>query len=82
MHKSKGKFSDILHKGFKPDKWFVEIDFCCSRTDADGWGNLPNVCFIFFLPTMVSQQDVAADGGGPDQAAAESQGGAGTPDAS
>jgi len=30
---------------------------------------------------MISQQDVAADGGGADQAAAESQGGAGTPDA-
>jgi hypothetical protein len=49
MHKSKGKFSGVLHKGFKPDKWSVEIDFCCSRSDAEGWGNLPNVCFIFFF---------------------------------
>ncbi|KAL5660337.1 hypothetical protein ACJX0J_027462, partial [Zea mays] len=29
--------------------WSVEIDFCCSRTDAEGWGNLPNICFIFFF---------------------------------
>jgi len=27
MHKSKGKLSGVLHKGFKPDKWSVQIDF-------------------------------------------------------
>ena len=36
MHKSKGKLSGVLHKGFKPDKWSVEMDFCCSR-GAGGW---------------------------------------------
>lgn len=36
MHKSKGKLSGVLHKGFKPDKWSVEIDFCCSW-GAGGW---------------------------------------------
>jgi hypothetical protein len=58
-----------------------------SISVAPGWMPKDGVTYLtsalfFFLPTMVSQQDVAADGGGPDQAAAESQGGAGTPDAS
>jgi hypothetical protein len=36
----------------------------------------PNICFVcLFFPTMmlISQQDVVADGGGPDQATVESQ---------
>ncbi|AQK79402.1 Regulator of Vps4 activity in the MVB pathway protein [Zea mays] len=39
----------LSNSGQLPYKWSVEIDFCCSRTDAEGWGNLPNICFIFFF---------------------------------
>jgi len=46
----------------------------------DGQPNVLTSAAVFGFP-MISQQDVVADGDGPDQAAAESQGGADTPDA-
>ena len=37
MHKSKGKLSGVLHKGFKPDKWSVQIDFRPLPLPLPGW---------------------------------------------
>jgi hypothetical protein len=40
MHKSRGKLSGVLHKGFKPDKWSVQIDFLSLPPRGGGglWG--------------------------------------------
>jgi hypothetical protein len=82
MHKSKGKFSGVLHKASSlTSGLWRSISAARDRMPKDGATYLTPALF-FFLPTMVSQQDVDADGGGPDQAVAESQGGAGTPDVS
>lgn len=81
MHKTKGKLSGVLHKGFKPDKWSVhQIGFRLLPRRAGVrrvWEILTSALVLLWFP----QQDVAADGGGADQAAAEPQGGAGAPDA-
>ena len=37
MHRSKGKLSGVLHKGFKPDKWSVQIDFRPLPLPLPGW---------------------------------------------
>jgi hypothetical protein len=39
-------------------------------------GNLTSALFVYFFPTMmlISQQDIVVDGGGLDQANAESRG--------
>lgn len=53
MHKGKGKLSGVLHKGFKPDKWSVGIDFWCSR----GGGGCPisrPVCLFVCFPSKTS----------------------------
>jgi hypothetical protein len=50
-----------------------------SISVAPGWrrmGNLTSALFVYFFPTMmlISQQDIVVDGGGLDQANAESRG--------
>jgi vacuolar protein sorting-associated protein IST1 len=58
MHKTKGKLSGVLHKGFKPDKWSVrQIGFRFAapprarRWVAEGVGD-SNVCFGFFFSVV------------------------------